>query len=408
MELETAALDATTGWSAKRDTDADLQVTFEAFKEANDQRLTDIENSQTADIVLEEKVERINQRLSQLTTQLQRPALETAGPEEDGEREIRAAFRDYVTTGNTDALSAIQTKTLRGTSDVEGGYLIPDSLQLDLENKLKASTPFRGLARHLEVASGNEVTYVTPTGQFGSSWASETQGRVTTSTPTFQETRIELNEIYASPAASTHFLSDSSADIEGWLIGELAEAFAAVEGLAFIAGNGIDQPHGLMNESLTYTASAVGTKVLARKSGAASSFKASAPSDVLVELAYGLPPQYRQNASWLMNANTQATIRKFKDSSDNYLWTPGHGDSFTPTLLGFPLYEDQNMPDVATGTSPIAFGDFKQAYTIIERNDPLFIRDPYSMKPYVLFYGSRRVGGRVVNRYAYQVLRITT
>ena len=405
MDFETASLDPTVGWSEKRDINDELMTSFEAFKQANDQRLQEIEKRASADVLLEEKVENINLRLTQLSQFMQRPALETSSPS-DGDLEMRAAFKDYVCRGETSALEALQVKDFQSGVDDQGGYFLPKVVHQDLQRKLTEASPFRQLARYVELESGAVLANVAPTGNFEPAWAMETSARPTTDTPQFEEIRIELHEVYASPAVTTNFLSDVTIDIEGWLINELAQEVSSAEGDAFINGNGMYQPSGLLRAPTTEIKSEAGESVLINNTGMPAGFSDTAPADVLIETAYGLPAKFRQKAAWLMNASTQAEIRKFKDDNNNYLWSPSFGTENVPTLMGFPLYEDPNMPDAISNETPIAFGDFSQAYTIIGRSRSVFIRDPFSAKPFVLFYSSHRVGGASVNLAAYQLIKI--
>jgi len=343
--------------------------------------------------------------LTQLSQILQRPALETSS-QNDQDLEIRAAFKSYVCRGETAALEALQVKQIHAGIDEHGGYFLPQVLHHDLQRKLNEASPFRQLARYVELESGAVLANVAPTGSFEPTWAMGSDSRPTTETPQFEETRIELHEVYASPAVTTNFLSDVTIDIEGWLINELANEFSAAEGDAFINGNGVYQPSGLLKASTTDLKSQVGQNVLVNATGATAGFSETGPADVLIETAYGLPAKFRHKAAWLMNAATQAEIRKFKDDNNNYLWSPSFGTENVPTLMGFPLYEEPNMPDATSNKTPIAFGDFSQAYTIIGRSRSVFIRDPFSAKPFVLFYSSHRVGGASVNLTAYQLIKI--
>ena len=205
--------------------------------------------------------------------------------------------------------------------------------------------------------------------------------------------------------ATQALLDDSIVNLDEWLAREVETVFAEQETDAFINGDGVTKPKGF----LTYTKVAQGswswgnTGYIA--TGVAGNFAASNPTDKLVDLIYALKAGYRQNASWVMSRNTQAQIRKFKDAQGNYLWQPAATPDGNASLLSFPVVESEYMPDIATDAHAVAFGDFKRGYLIVDRVGVRVLRDPYSSKPYILFYTTKRVGGGVQDFDAIKTLK---
>jgi HK97 family phage major capsid protein len=236
-------------------------------------------------------------------------------------------------------------------------------------------------------------------------WIGETASRPQTASAVLDELAFPAMELYAQPAATATLLEDAFVNLDEWLAGEVDQVFAEQEGTAFVSGDGSNKPKGF----LAYTTVANGSWAWGNigyiASGAAGAFPASNPSDVLIDLIYALRAGYRQNACFVMNRKTQSVVRKFKDSTGNYLWQPPATAAGRSTLIGFPLVDAEDMPDVAAGSLSIAFGDFRRGYLIVDRQGVRVLRDPYSAKPYVLFYTTKRVGGGVQDFDAIKVLK---
>ena len=206
------------------------------------------------------------------------------------------------------------------------------------------------------------------------------------------------------PAATPSLLDDGAINIEEWIATEVESAFAQQEGAAFVNGDGVNKPKGFMAETSVDEASWSWGNLGHIKTGAAGAFASSDPGDALIELIYSLKAGYRQNAQFVMNRRTQAAIRKLKDSDGNYLWQPPAGVGAKASLLNFAITEAEDMPDIAASTNAIAFGDFKRGYLIVDRLGLRILRDPFSAKPYVLFYTTKRVGGGVQDFDAIKLL----
>lgn len=314
----------------------------------------------------------------------------------------KAAFVDgYLRRG-----SEVELKSFSGAVAADGGYAVPKEIDAIIDATLKGISPIRSIANVVRVGSAGYRKLVTQNG-VTSGWASETATRPETATPTFNEIVPSFGELYANPAATQAMLDDAAFDVEGWLASEIATEFAKAEGAAFVNGNGTNKPRGFLQAPTAVTSDATrpfGTLQYIA-SGAAGAFVASNPQDKLVELVHALRAPYRQGASWVMNASTLSTIRKFKTTDGAFIWQAGIAAGQPDTLLGYPVVEAEDMPDIAANSLSIAFGNFKAGYLIAERSETNILRDPYSNKPYVHFYATKRLGGAVTNSEAIKVMK---
>lgn len=207
------------------------------------------------------------------------------------------------------------------------------------------------------------------------------------------------------PAATSTLLDDSAVNIDQWIAEEVQTAFAEQEGAAFVNGDGVKKPRGFLSYSTVENDAWTWGNVGYIATGTAGAFPASDPSDVLLDLVYSVKSGYRANANFVMNRQTQSQIRKFKDADGNYLWQPSLVAGEAPRLMNVPIAEAEDMPDVAADSFAIAYGDFQRGYLIVDRLGVRVLRDPYSAKPYVLFYTTKRVGGGVQNFEAIKLLK---
>ncbi len=302
--------------------------------------------------------------------------------------------------------SEVELKSFSGVTAPEGGYAIPHEIDEVIDSTLKSISPIRAIANVVRVGSAGYRKLVTQNGVI-SGWAAETATRPETATPTFSEIVPSFGELYANPAATQAMLDDAAFDVEGWLASEIATEFAKAEGSAFVNGNGTNKPKGFLTSPNSATSDATRTFGTLQyvASGAAGAFLASNPQDKLVELLHSLRAPYRQGASWVMNSSTLATIRKFKTTDGAFIWQPGMVAGQPDTLLGYPVVEAEDMPDIAANSLSVAFGNFKAGYLIAERTETNILRDPYSNKPYVHFYATKRLGGAVTNSEAIKLLK---
>lgn len=335
------------------------------------------------------------------------PGMAVKRPQLDGgvsSDPARAAFVDgYLRKG-----AEVELKSVTGAVAGDGGFALPKEIDATIDATLKAASPIRAIANVVQVGSAGYRKLVTQNG-VASGWAGETDARPETDTPLFNEILPTFGDLYANPAASQAMLDDAQFDVESWLASEIASEFAKAEGSAFVAGNGVDKPTGFLTAPTSDDEDGVrpfGTLQYV-PSGAAGAFAAGDAEDQLVDLVHALRAPYRQGAVWVMNSATLATIRKFKTADGAFLWQAGLAAGQPDTLLGYPVVEAEEMPDIAADSLSIAFGNFKAGYLIAERAETSILRDPYSNKPYVHFYATKRVGGAVSNSEAIKLMKFS-
>jgi HK97 family phage major capsid protein len=330
-----------------------------------------------------------------------RPAL--GGAVTGAETGAKAFVDQYLRKGME---SGIELKSFNSATSDAGGYALPREIDAVIDATLKGISPIRAVANVVKVGTAGYRKLVT-TGGAPSGWVAETDARIETATPVFKEIVPAFGELYANPAASQAMLDDAAFDVEQWLAGEIATEFARAEGAAFVNGNGTNKPKGFLSYTTTNEADAVrafGTLQYIA-SGAAGAFPGSNPADKLVDLIQALRAPYRQGAAFVMNAGTLAQIRKFKTTDGAFLWQPGLTEGQADRLLGYPVIESEDMPDIAANSLSIAFGNFKAGYLIAERAETAILRDPFSHKPFVHFYATKRIGGGVTNSEAIKLMK---
>ncbi|MBT2186856.1 phage major capsid protein [Sphingobium nicotianae] len=351
---------------------------------------------------IEARMDALDDALKIQAERVGRPPLDGAkGGEVDP---ARAAFTERYLRRGVEA--GVELKSFSGATGASGGYAVPREIDQMIEMALKSMSPIRGIANVVRTGSAGYRKLVT-TGGVVSGWASETGTRPETGTPTYQEIAPPSGELYANPSASQAMLDDAQFDVEGWLAGEIAQEFARAEGAAFVNGNGTNKPKGFLTYTTTNESDAARAfgSLQYVASGQAGGFPASNPQDKLIDLVQALRAPYRQGASFVMNSATLARIRKFKTTDGAFLWQPAMVVGQPATLLGYPVIEAEDMPDVAADSLSIAFGNFAHGYVIAERNDTSILRDPYSNKPFVHFYAVKRIGGAVTNSEAIKLMK---
>ena len=386
----------------------EMMAAFEAFKGANDARLSEIEKKASADTLLEEKVARIDQAVGAAQARLDRALSEARRPAIGGEAavvasapEAKAAFDGYVRTGRE---LGLELKAGLSSASNSGGYVVPPETERAIERRLMATSPMREIATVRTVAAGVFRKPVSTAG-IASGWVAETAARPETDPATLALLEFPAADLYANPAATQSLLDDALVDLDEWLAGEVEDAFAAQETTAFVSGDGTNKPKGFLSYDTIADASHAWGKIGYVASGAAGAFATTSPADKLIDLIYAPKAQYRPNGRFVMNRKTVSAVRKFKDADGNYIWSPATRPGETASLLGYPVTEIETMPDVAANSFAIAFGDFQRGYLIVDRAGVRVLRDPYSAKPYVLFYTTKRVGGGVQNFDAIKVMK---
>jgi HK97 family phage major capsid protein len=388
----------------------EFMSTFEAFRATNDERLAELERRSGPDPLTSERLERISRSLDEQKRAMDEQSLRRARPAlGDADRrpvpsEHKAAFEGYMRTGDESGLRGLDTKAMSYGSGSDGGYLVPAEVEAEVGRRLAAISPIRSIATVRQVSSA-VLKKPFATAGMAVGWAAETDSRSQTTTATLAELQYPTAELYAMPAATPALLEDAVVDLDQWIASEIETAFAEQEGTAFVSGNGTNKPKGFLDYTKVDEASWAWGSIGYVATGVDGALPASNPSDKLIDLIYALKAGYRQNATWVMNRKTQASIRKLKDSDGNYLWQPPSAPGQRAMLMGFPLVEAEDMPNVATDATPIAFGDFGRGYLVVDRTGMRVLRDPYSAKPYVLFYTTKRVGGGVQDFDAIKLLK---
>ena len=416
-----------------------LHAGFEEFKKANDERLAQIEKKGSADVVTEAKLQKIEADLEKAqriadeavlaAKRSTRVVTDEKGEAIDLDRKAqdwatmnarrrgavvgsfnaadmdgyKAAFDTFLRKGE-EVMGPDERKALSIGTDPDGGYVVNPDLSGRIVTKVFESSPMRAFAS-VQVISSDALEGLFDLNEASSGWVGETDSRAETNTPQLGKWRIPVHEVYAKPKATQKLLDDASINMEAWLASKVAEKFARDEANAFVVGNGVNKPRGF----LTYASGTTLPGTIERFDTGVNGAFAAAPNggDVLINALYGLKQQYRANATWFMNRATLKLTRKLKDSDGAYLWSPGIAAGQPATLLGYPVASFEDMPDPATDSLSIAVGDMREAYQIVDRIGIRTLRDPYSAKPYVEFYTTKRVGGDVVNFEAIKLIEFT-
>jgi HK97 family phage major capsid protein len=415
-----------------------LHAGFEEFKKANDERLAQIEKKGSADVVTEAKLQKIeadlekaqkiadeavlaSKRQARVTTDangnavdLDRKAQDWASmnarrrgvvvgdfraSDMDG---YKAAFDTFVRRGE-EVMGVDERKALSVGSDPDGGYVVYPDLSGRIVTKVFETSPMRAYAS-VQVISSDALEGLFDLNEASSGWVGETDSRAETNTPQLGKWRIPVFELYAKPKATQKLLDDASINMEAWLASKVAEKFSRDEANAFVTGNGVNKPRGI----LTYSSGTTLPGTIEQFPSGVNGALAATPDggDVLINALYGLKQQYRANATWFMNRASTRLVRKAKDSNGSYIWVPGIAAGQPASLLGYPVAAFEDMPDPATNSLSIAVGDMREAYQIVDRLGIRTLRDPYSAKPYVEFYTTKRVGGDVVNFEAIKLIKL--
>ncbi|WP_417472020.1 phage major capsid protein [Leisingera sp.] len=338
--------------------------------------------------------------LDRKTISQNRPPLAAA---RDSAAPHQKAFNAYLRSGDDDGLRGLELegKAMSTAVGSDGGYLVDPQTAETVKTVLQSSASIRAVASVVHVEATSYDVLIDHS-ELGAGWATETDPTAETGTGTIDRITIPLHELSALPKASQRLLDDSAFDIEGWLAGRIAGKFARSEAAAFVNGDGIDKPKGFLFHpkvddtswswgSIGYVASGVDGDV--------------GSGDAVIDLVYALAAEYRANATFIMNSKTAGMLRKLKDADGRFLWSDGLAAGEPARLMGYPVLVAEDMPDPSSNSYSIAFGDFGAGYTIAERPDLRVLRDPFSAKPHVLFYATKRVGGDVSDFAAIKLMK---
>jgi HK97 family phage major capsid protein len=352
------------------------------------------------------------QKQEERLTMLDRKSIATRRPALSSNAEAEAphqkAFEAYVRTGDDAELRGLvlEGKAMSTAVAGDGGFLVDQQMSEAIRSVLRSTASIRQVATVVNVEAVSYDVLIDRT-EVGSGWASETGTVSETDTPVIERIVIPLHELSAMPKASQRLLDDAAFDIETWLAGRIAERFARAEAASFITGDGVNKPRGFLTRPQVVNASWAWGSLGFVPTGAAGAFAASNPADAVVDLVYALGAPYRANATFVMNSKTAGVVRKLKDADGRFLWSDGLAAGEPARLLGYPVLIAEDMPDIAANATAVAFGDFAAGYTVAERPDLRILRDPFSAKPHVLFYATKRVGGDVSDFAAIKLLRFS-
>lgn len=385
----------------------DLKGAFEDFKKANDQELEGIKAEKVKQT---EATEKLNQKLGEidkLKSDLEKELKAAKRPGATGQKEAsehKAAFLRFVRKGNDEGLAELQQKAVQVGVDDDGGYAAPEELDKTLLQLLRNDNPMREECGSIIISASGYKKLVN-LGGASSGWVGETDDRPDTTTPKLAEIIASMGEIYAKPKSTQTALDDIFFDVESWLAEEVGREFAEKEGNAFLLGDGNKKPKGILAHAMATTTDKTRPFGTLQKfvSGTAGDFNA----DNIIDLIYGTRKPYRRGSKFMMNSLTLSKVRKFKDSEGNYIWQPGLQLDQPSSLLGYAIAENEDMPDVAADANALMFGNFKRGYAVVDRMGTRVLRDPYSAKPYIEFYTTKRVGGLLLDSNAIKVLTLS-
>lgn len=386
----------------------ELQAKFDDFRAKNDKRIDALESEKGK---LAGEVDTLNGKLSELENlksdleselvSLKRPG----GPQQQSKAatEHKTAFMQFMRKGDDDGLRELERKALQVGTDEDGGYAIPEELDRNILTLLKDEVVMRQESTVITVG-GSEYKKLVSVGGTASGWVGETDARPATDASKLKMIEPFMGEIYGNPQATQKMLDDVFFNAEDWINSELATEFAEKEEIAFTTGDGTKKPKGF----LAYASSLDDDK--ARAFGTLqhilSGSAAAVTADAIIKLVYTLRKSHRSGARFMMNNNTLFAIRILKDSEGNYLWRPGLEVNQPSTLVGYGIAENEQMPDIAADAKAIAFGNFKRGYTIVDRIGTRILRDPYTNKPYVGFYTTKRTGGMLTDSQSIKLMQI--
>lgn len=383
---------------------------WEEFKSTNDARLKQIEEKGVSSKDLDEKLGKINGELDKLGKDID-AALKAAnrpGPGKDADEtpaELKSGLSKYMRKGDRADFTSEEIKAMSGQSDPDGGYLVTAEMDTEIDRIATTEMSFASIANERTVGSATYKKLVKTSGVSGG-WVGESEDSSESGANKYAEIDIPVHRVYAEPWIPNDLLEDAEYDLEADLADEAGITFGEQEGDGFINGDGVKKPRGILAYDTVANASWAWGKVGFIKTGVNGAFAATDPADELILLQHALKQRYRGNAVFLMNDTTLGTVRQFKDSSGAYyLWQPDSTAGFGGRLLGSRVSVDDFMPDLATNSFSIAFGDFRRAYTITRRRGIAVIRDNVTKKGTTKLHLSRRTGGGVVQFEAFKLLK---
>ena len=417
----------------------EMASAFEQFKQYNEEALSQKADREHVDSLVQEAQSKANEHIDQISAKLDEKAGEITslraavqrgigqpgsdmgldpeakarkfegitGQEEgslsaDAVEEYRKAFSGYLRRG--EAMPSEVAKAMQVGRDPEGGFWVEPETDGRIVTKIYETSAVRQVANVTTIGS-DALEGPLDLDEPETGWVGETEDRPDTRSPQVGKWRIPVHEQYAQPRISQKMLDDAMVDVEGWLEDKVARKLARSENHAFVKGDGSNKPRGFLSYSLGDPDSENWERIPVTYTGSDGAFPSSDPGDVLIDAIYGLKEEYRTNATWAMNRSVEAEVRKLKDGQGNYLWQPDFSVRNGRTILGANIINFEDMPGIATNSMSIAVADWEEAYQIVDRAGIRVLRDPYTGKPFVKFYTTKRVGGGVVNFEAIKLIK---
>ena len=380
---------------------------WEQLKQVNNACNREMERKGNADPLYTEQINKLSnaldnqkRRLDIMETAANRPMKVVEHPQKGNEGgEYKKAFEGYIRKGAVSELEDFEKKALSVSSDPDGGYLVTPTLSQKIEKYVYETSPMRQIAS-VEQISTDSLDIIIDNGAAAAGWVAETASRPDTTTPQVTKKTIAVNEMYAQPKATQKLIDDSAIDIESWIAEKVADIFSQTENTAFITGDGSAKPKGI----LAYAAGTSYGQVEQVLSG----LDAGVTADSLIKLYFSLKDEYAKTSTFLMNRATVKAVRLLKETTTGqYLWQPGLAAGAPDTLMGVPVKQASDMPVPAQDALSVALADFSRAYKIVDRVGIRVLRDPFTDKPFVKFYTTKRVGGEVVNFEAIKLLKLS-
>lgn len=372
-----------------------LNQDWEELKSTNEQRLKQLENKSSADPITINKLNKINDSLEEQKTRLQKLEVKGARPsvsETKRDCEYKEAFNNYLRKGNDRDITNLSVKGLSTTQNEEGGYLVDNAMFKMISTNIESNSIMRRLCS-IQQISTDSFDVLSSNGGVDCGWVAETDSRKETRAGNFNKKNIRVHEIYAQPKVTQKLIDDAKIDIAKWISEQVSEKFLAAENNSFINGDGKNKPRGILSHD--------GIQSMNVKA------EGSVDADSIVKLYYSLDVKYSGNASFLMHRDMLQQIRLLKSKeTGQYLWNPSMESGAPDTLLGVPVYECSDMPTPKKGSPSIVLADFKSAYMIVDRAGISLMRDPFTEKPFVKFYTTKRVGGDIINTKAAKILKL--
>ncbi|WP_101068939.1 phage major capsid protein [Roseovarius salinarum] len=352
---------------------------------------------------INDRLQQQEEKMTMFERKMTMPARPVLAAAAETEAPHAKAFDAYLRSGDDDALRGLELegKAMSTAVAADGGYLVDPETAETIKSTLASAASIRAIANVVAVEATSYDVLIDHA-DVGHGWATETGTITETDTPAIDRITVPLHELSALPKASQRLLDDSAFDIEAWLAGRIADKFARAEAAAFVSGDGVDKPTGFLTHSAVDNDVWTWGNLGYVPTGADGDFGGA---EALIDLVYALGARYRANASFVMNSKTAGAVRKLKDNDGRFLWSDGLAAGEPARLLGYPVLVAEDMPDIASDATAIAFGDFSAGYTVAERPDLRVLRDPFSAKPHVLFYATKRVGGDVSDFAAIKLLK---